>query len=452
MSSMDRSFTFETRLPRLDYFEEFARHYNHLVRVVWHDVVNGVAVRSNEYCKNMRAEQGILAVTVNSVMHLVMGRLSACLALEERRRKEKEHRLKVLEARVSKLTGEIDKLKLSVQDNAIDCTDLQKYRNLKRHRYKLQSERNEILQLLSNPIKPKITFGSKAFLNKGYHLQENGFKNHESWWNAYVRRRDGNFYYIGDASKTWGNQIIKLIYNELSDTFDLQITKEKQYHVDNKDKHIYLTGLTFKSKNRSFLINALKRAEQGYQPMSYRILRRGNKWYLQAMFTAMFDVNKNTSNGAIGIDFNNGFLSVVETDKHGNIAKVHEKIALRYHGMGNRAKNEMLNTIKCIIFYAYWAGKPIVIEGLDFSDKKCEAISKHGRKYNQMLHRLDYARFKEWIVNTGMLYGVGILIVNPAYTSYIAEQKYCYQRKLNKHDGAAYVIARRGQGYQDYVA
>ena len=443
---MERSFTFETRLPRLDYFEEFAGHYNHLVRVVWHDAVNGVDIRSNEYRKGMRAEYGILKATEDSIVRLVRGKLQACLALEERRRKEKEHRLKALEARVVKLTNEIEKLKPDVQNNKADGIALQKYQNLKRHRYKLQSEGNRILQYLGNPSKPKITFGSKAFLNKV------GFKNHESWWNAYVRKRDSNFYYIGDASKTYGNQIVKLIYKESSDTFDLQITKEKQYHVDNKDKHILMTGLTFKSKNRSFLINALKRAEQGYQPMSYRILRRGEKWYLQAMFTAMFDVKKDTSNGAIGIDFNNGFLSVVETDKHGNIAKVHEKMPLKYHGMGNKAKNEMLNIIKCLIFYAYWAGKPIVIEGLDFSDKKCEAISKHGRKYNQMLHRLDYARFKEWIVNTGMLYGVGVLIVNPAYTSYIAEHKYCYQRKLNKHDGAAYVIARRGQGYQDYVA
>ena len=449
---MERSFTFETRLPRLDYFEEFVRHYNHLMRVAWHDAVNGVDIRSSAYRKNMRAEYGILTATENAITSMVRGKLQACLALEERRREEKEHRLEILEARVSKLTSEINHLKPDVQINTIDCIALQKYRNLKRHRYKLQSEMNGISQLLSNPIKPKITFGSKAFLNKGYHLQENGFKNHESWWNAYVRKRDSNFYYIGEASVTYGNRMIKLIYNESSDTFDLQITKEKQYHESNKDKHIFLTGLTFKSKNRSFLINALKRSEQGYQPMSYRILRRGKKWYLQAMFTAMFDVNKNTSNGAIGIDFNNGFLSVVETDRHGNIAKVHERITLEYHGMGNRAKNEMLNIIKCLIFYAYWAGKPIVIEGLDFSDKKCEAISKHGRKYNQMLHRLDYARFREWIVNTGMLYGVGVLIVSPAYTSYIAEHKYCYQRKLNKHDGAAYVIARRGQEYHDYVA
>ena len=449
---MERSFTFETRLPRLDYFEEFARHYNHLVRVVWHDAVNGVDVCSNEYMKDMRIRYGVLADTVNSVTRLVRGKLQACLALEERRREEKEHRLEVLEARASKLASKINRLKPDVQINTIDCIDLQKYRNLKRHRYKLQSEMNGISQLLSSPIKPKITFGTKAFLNKRGHLKENGFKNHESWWNAYVRKRDSNFYYVGAASKTYGNLMIKLIYRESLDTFDLQITKEKQYHVDNKDKHIFLTGLTFKSKNRSFLINALKYAEQGYQPMSYRILRRGNKWYLQAMFTAMFDVKKDTSNGAIGVDFNNGFLSIVETDKHGNIAKVHEKMPLKYHGMGNKAKNEMLNVIKCLIFYAYWAGKPIVIEGLDFSDKKCEAISKHGRKYNQMLHRLDYARFQEWIVNTGMLYGVGVLIVNPAYTSYIAEHKYCYQRKLNKHDGAAYVIARRGQGYHDYVA
>ena len=72
---MERSLTFETRLPRLDYFEGFARHYNHLVRVVWHDAENGVDIRSNEYRKNMRAEYGILTATENPIVSLVRDKL-----------------------------------------------------------------------------------------------------------------------------------------------------------------------------------------------------------------------------------------------------------------------------------------------------------------------------------------------------------------------------------------
>ena len=41
--------------------------------------------------------------------------------------------------------------------------------------------------------------------------------------------------------------------------------------------------------------------------------------------------------------------------------------------------------------------------------------------------------------------------VNPAWTSWLAKQLYCPALKLNTHVGAAYVIARRGQGYKDSV-
>ena len=39
--------------------------------------------------------------------------------------------------------------------------------------------------------------------------------------------------------------------------------------------------------------------------------------------------------------------------------------------------------------------------------------------------------------------------VNPAWTSWIAKQKYCPKMKLNIHSGASYVIARRGMFLKD---
>lgn len=44
---------------------------------------------------------------------------------------------------------------------------------------------------------------------------------------------------------------------------------------------------------------------------------------------------------------------------------------------------------------------------------------------------------------------IELIKVNPAYTSKIAEQKFCGRMKLNTHDGAAYTIARRGMGIKD---
>ena len=66
-----------------------------------------------------------------------------------------------------------------------------------------------------------------------------------------------------------------------------------------------------------------------------------------------------------------------------------------------------------------------------------------------MLHTLDYSRYENAIVNMTARYGINLIEVNPAYTSKIAKQKYCNQKKIPIHSGAAYVIARRRQGYTD---
>ena len=66
-----------------------------------------------------------------------------------------------------------------------------------------------------------------------------------------------------------------------------------------------------------------------------------------------------------------------------------------------------------------------------------------------MLHLLDYSRYKKMCEDYCATYGVMLKIVNPTYTSKIGKQKYANRRKLTVHNSAAYVIARRGQGFKD---
>ena len=46
---------------------------------------------------------------------------------------------------------------------------------------------------------------------------------------------------------------------------------------------------------------------------------------------------------------------------------------------------------------------------------------------------------------------VGLIKVNPAWTSWIAKNKFCNKMKLNIHIGAAFVIARRGMNIKDVI-
>ena len=68
-----------------------------------------------------------------------------------------------------------------------------------------------------------------------------------------------------------------------------------------------------------------------------------------------------------------------------------------------------------------------------------------------MIHSLAYHQFIGIIESAAYRNKVALTKVNPAWTSWLAEQLYCPTMKLNVHVGASYVIARRGQGYKDTV-
>ena len=59
------------------------------------------------------------------------------------------------------------------------------------------------------------------------------------------------------------------------------------------------------------------------------------------------------------------------------------------------------------------------------------------------------SRYKQTLFNAGFNHRVNIVTIDPKNTSKIGKQKYCGSRKLNVHQAASYVIARRGQGYLD---
>ena len=66
---------------------------------------------------------------------------------------------------------------------------------------------------------------------------------------------------------------------------------------------------------------------------------------------------------------------------------------------------------------------------------------KLNREYNQLV-----GKYSKCVKNRIFLHKV-----NPAWTSWIAKQKYCPKMKLNIHSGASYVIARRGMFLKDKI-
>ena len=68
-----------------------------------------------------------------------------------------------------------------------------------------------------------------------------------------------------------------------------------------------------------------------------------------------------------------------------------------------------------------------------------------------MLSSLAYSKFDLIITSKCAKNRIFLHKVNPAWTSWIAKQKYCSKMKLNVHSGASYVIARRGMFLKDKI-
>ena len=68
-----------------------------------------------------------------------------------------------------------------------------------------------------------------------------------------------------------------------------------------------------------------------------------------------------------------------------------------------------------------------------------------------MLSSLAYSKFDSIITSKCVKNRIFLHKINPAWTSWIAKQKYCPKMKLNIHSGASYVIARRGMFLKDKV-
>ena len=95
--------------------------------------------------------------------------------------------------------------------------------------------------------------------------------------------------------------------------------------------------------------------------------------------------------GAIGADLNADHLAVCETDASGNYVHAF-RVPLVTYGKSRRQAEALIgDAVARAVEYAKCVGKPIVIERLDFRQKKT-ALEGESREYSRMLSSLSYAR------------------------------------------------------------
>ena len=439
-------YTTETRLYTknnedvIAYFDEIKKQYNYILRKVYYIIRNNPKLKEHLLNTELQGKYNISKRTASSIIKTVQGRIDSIKESKKTEVKQSQYRLERISKKLEKLIPVLLDLKLKAKENNIK--DLTKYKNLKTKVAFLKIRRDKLVnkikslnyQLETNKF--KITFGTKELLKQN--LEE------------FLNKRDNQMVFLGSKEETNCNSTFQLKYVPKINQFIIKIRKDFKYkNKYGEERYVY--GKCFFNNHKKLLKKILKSKNS---PLTYQIIQRNNKYYLQCTFeinNCNLSLTENTQ-GVIGIDFNEGFVAISQINKHGHLIGI-DKMTYRF-GSGNKTKNDLLLIINKLTELAIRTGKDIVVEDLNFLKKKSKAIkgeSKKGKKYNKMIHSLAYRMFLDKTEQICNKRNVGLIKVNPAWTSWIAKNKFCDKMKLNIHTGAAFVIARRGMNIKDVV-
>ena len=145
------------------------------------------------------------------------------------------------------------------------------------------------------------------------------------------------------------------------------------------------------------------------------------------------------SKGVIGIDTNPNGEALTEINSTGNIQShiFLKNNRIQFALKGKRDYDIKQMAVK-IVSIALQAGKPLVLENLQFKNKKM------GKKFNRMSHNFIHRKMIEAIKSCALKSGVEVIEVPAAYTSIVGKLKYQNMYSLSVHNAAAMVIGRLG--------
>ena len=435
----------EENIELMEYITECKGLFNHIQRVVFHKIKGIYVKKQGDFTlkdkatlvKYVTRTYGFTTRAANSIVYNMAGRFNAIKELKEYEREQLETKIESLEKKIAKTEKSREELNLKMATNIATKKEQEKYEKIKISLYWRRNKLNKKKQKLVN-IKNeigtynfKLCFGTKKLSQKDYQ--------------KFLEQRDSEIFYVGRAVETACNNNFQMRYNKKDNQFYLQIRKEINTVPDK-----YVRGKVYFSKSQRKMIKKILRSKES--PLTYRIKVKNGRYYLQIIFQYKHNTKMcrtRNSYGVVGVDFNKGFVAVSETDSYGNLINTFN-IKYRFRS-GNKTESDFQYIAKILSDYCLEKGKDLVIENLKFDKEKANMVEGDFKIYNEMLSSLAYAKFSNIIESKCAKKRIFLKKVNPAWTSRIAKEKYCENKKLNIHSGASYVIARRGQGLKDKV-
>ena len=311
----------------------------------------------------------------------------------------------------------------------------------------------------------RLCFGSKKLWRRQHHLEANGYASHEAWLEEWRDVRSNEFFVLGSRDETAGCQLCVASVNA-DGTLTLRLRMPDGL-AELHGKYLVVPNVRFASghdvvlaalgSNTEYAVYRRQHGEKAArattlgQAISYRFKRDAKGWRVFAT-TELPEVEITTDRrrGAVGVDLNADHLAVAETDASGNYVNAWRVPLVTYGKSHHQAEALIGDAVAILVGYARGAGKPLVIERLDFRQKKA-VLEGESRKYSRMLSSFAYGKMKAYFLSRGYREGVEIIAVNPAYSSVVGRVKFMERYGLTVHQAAALVLARRSLGYSERI-
>jgi IS605 OrfB family transposase len=472
-----QTYTYQGRLhgeyPALDRYAEL---FGRLERKLYVDRVfrkTDLNVLKSRYI----ATYGISARQFNALRIQVDGKISSVLALLALAAEEYRQRIAKKTAQVERLYEKISKENAFLTHGAMPESRLAHARRmLSQYYFRLHHSKRKLASLISRLAgieqrlkdgNPKICFGSKELFRKQFGLDKTSDSydaDFEAWHSAWVLARNNVIYVVGSKDEVCGNASCQLtslndeafnlklrLPDSLSNGFGKHFTASVQiaYGAENIRKaldasHI-INGTTIKKSGEK--VSVRKRTGVA---LTYRFHKDTKGWrVLVSTPVEHGDETTSAELGVLGVDINADHLAISETDRFGNLVEI-KRINLYLNNKSSEQRQAIIgDAAKVVVTWAAAAKKPIALEILDFSVKKRELSDSKDSKYNRMLSSLAYSQIQNMLSARAVREGVGVLRVNPAFTSVIGAVNYAKRHGISRHLGAALAIARRAKHFRE---
>jgi hypothetical protein len=303
--------------------------------------------------------------------------------------------------------------------------------------------------------RPSITLGGKRLWRTRNHLDATDMT--ERQWRA---KWDAARMFLtadGESGKAGGNETIRVDeHGQLRIKVPAALADELGTHL------VIAAPVQFTHRGAEWWARVAGRQAVRYD-ISYDPDR--GRWYLDASWTIRTEpaphLDDLRTGPVLGVDLNAEHVATCVLDSSGNPTGEPGTIAVDTAGLrASRRDGRVRAAITSLLDHAERAGcGAVVIENLDFADARATGREilgrgKRGKRLRRTVAGIPTARFRGRLVGMAARRGIGVIGVDPAYTSRWGaqhwhkplQQQTSDPATVTAHHGAAVAIGRRGLG------